>query len=188
MKIKRWKYFADYEKEEQWLNAQVAKGLAMVDYSFCRYTFEGCRPGEYIYRIELLNDRVPNPDSIKYLQFMEASGAEEVASYLNWVYFRRPAADGPFEIYSDLDSRIAYTGRLVRLWSILTAMIGFGIVAQIVGTVGAWLDGDWGGASMWVVRCIGLVAAVFSVVFVSRFLPRYVRRLRQMKHERTIRE
>jgi len=111
-----------------------------------------------------------------------------VASYLNWVYFRRPAADGPFEIYSDLDSRIAYTGRLVRLWSILAVVMAIGVGAEIISTVGTWIDGDWGGTSMWVVRCIGFAAAVFSVVFVSRFLPRYVRRLRRMKQERTIRE
>lgn len=39
------KYFADFEKEEQWLNDMSAKGLALVEYSWARYVFEESAPG-----------------------------------------------------------------------------------------------------------------------------------------------
>jgi len=61
MTTKVWKAFLDYEKEEKWLNEMVAKGFAMTAYSWCHYTFENCVPGEYIYRIELLEHSVNHP-------------------------------------------------------------------------------------------------------------------------------
>ena len=50
------KLFMDYEKEEKWLNDMSAKGLQLVHYSFPRYTFEEGEPGEYTYRIQLLEN------------------------------------------------------------------------------------------------------------------------------------
>lgn len=72
------KYFADFEKEEQWLNDMSAKGLALVEYSWARYVFEESAPGEYIYRLELLEEDPKKAKSAEYLQFMEETGAERV--------------------------------------------------------------------------------------------------------------
>ena len=44
----------EYEKEEKWLNEMASKGLALVDYSIFRYSFEPCEPGEYSFKIQLL--------------------------------------------------------------------------------------------------------------------------------------
>ena len=78
----------DFEKEEQWLNEMAAKGLALVGVGFCRYEFEDCTPGEYSFRLELLDNRPEHPESRKYISFVEETGAEQVGSYHNWVYFR----------------------------------------------------------------------------------------------------
>ncbi|MFD2876410.1 DUF2812 domain-containing protein [Paenibacillus rhizoplanae] len=70
--------------------------------------------GEYIYRLELL-EKDPKEES-DYLQFMEETGAERVPAgapakakrtLINqrWVIFRRKASEGPFQIYSDADSK-----------------------------------------------------------------------------------
>ena len=102
-------FFAwEYEKEEKWLNEMAAKGLALVDYTFCRYSFEPCEPGEYSFKIQLLEHRPNHPESEQYIRFMEETGAEQVASYLNWVYFRKKTAEGPFELFSDLESKIKH--------------------------------------------------------------------------------
>ena len=106
------KIFWDYEKEENWLNEMSAKGLALVDYFLIRYVFSDSAPGEYIYRIELLKERGSRPESKKYIAFMEESGAEHIASYMWWAYFRRRASEGRFDIYSDIDSKIAYYKRI----------------------------------------------------------------------------
>ena len=105
----------EYEKEEKWLNEMAAKGLALVDYTFCRYSFEPCEPGEYSFKIQLLEHNPNHPESEQYIRFMEETGAEQVASYLNWVYFRKKTADGPFDLYSDNDSRIKHLKRIIAL-------------------------------------------------------------------------
>ena len=113
------KAFIDYEKEERWLNDMAAKGLAMTDYSWCRYVFEDTEPGEYTYRLELLDNLATHPESKKYIGFLEDTGVEQVASYARWVYFRKKTTDGPFNLYSDLDSKIKHYQRVFQLWLVL---------------------------------------------------------------------
>jgi len=112
--------FLDYEKEEKWLNEMAAKGLAMTDYSWCRYVFEETPPGEYTYRLELLDNVVIHPESRKYIEFLEETGVEQVAAYMRWVYFRKKTKDGPFDLYSDIDSKLGHYQRVFQLWFVLT--------------------------------------------------------------------
>lgn len=83
------KAYWNYEKEEKWLNEMSANGFALTDYFWCRYVFTDCEPGEYIYRIELLEYLPTHPVSQKYLRFMEENGVEYVASTTRWVFFRK---------------------------------------------------------------------------------------------------
>lgn len=116
------KLFMDYEKEEDYLNEMAAKGLALVDYTFGRYVFEETEKGEYIYRIELLENPVRHPESQNYIRFMEETGIEFVASIYRWVYFRRKAAEGAFDIYTDTDSKLRHYKR-IRSLSLLGALL-----------------------------------------------------------------
>jgi len=113
------KAYRNYEKEENWLNEMAAKGLALTDYSWCRYVFSDSQPGEYIYRIELLEYSPAHPISQNYISFMEENRVEHVASYMRWVYFRKKASDGTFDIYSDIDSKTKHYQRINRFWIVL---------------------------------------------------------------------
>ena len=126
------KAYWDYEKEEKWLNSLSAKGLAMTDYSWCRYVFEETLPGEYIYRIELLEKPASHPESRQYIAFIEDTGAEFVASYMRWAYLRKKAEDGPFELFTDIDSRLIHSRRIRALWSALAASQLAAMVANFV--------------------------------------------------------
>ena len=120
------------EKEESWLNEMAAKGMALTDYSWCRYVFEECNKGEYIYRIELLDNSARHPESISYIKFLEDTGVEFVASYWRWIFLRKKAADGPFDLYSDLDSKIKYYKKIRSFWTAFAVMeltVGFANVA-----------------------------------------------------------
>ena len=188
MIVKRWKLFLDFEKEEEWLNKKVAEGLAMTHYTFGRYTFEECEPGEYIYRIELLQNNVTSPDNVKYLQFVEESGAEHVDSYLNWVYFRKAAAEGPFDIYTDLESRIAHYQRVIRLFLLLSLLLLAGLLSQ-VNILISFVEGSYQEATIRVVLLSPLGAlVVVAVLLYGRILPRLVKKVKVMKREQDIRE
>ena len=129
-----WKAYMDYEKEEAWLNEMAAGGLAMTEYTWCRYVFESCDPGEYTYRLELLNNHPSNPESRRYIRFMEENGVEYVASYMRWIYFRKKKKDGTFDIYSDTDSRISHYKRVLALWLPLCGLdLTIGVSNLLIG-------------------------------------------------------
>lgn len=107
----------DFMKEEEWLNKMSAKGLHLVAVNLFQYIFEEGPAGEYSYRLELLEDLPSTPQGQEYIRFMEETGAEQVASYFRWVYFRKKG--GEFEIFSDIDSKIKHLNRILSLIGVL---------------------------------------------------------------------
>lgn len=174
------KPYWNYEKEERWLNEMSAMGLAMCDYSWCRYVFEDAPKGEYVYRIELLEHNARHPESRKYIEFLEETGVQFVSSYLNWVYFRKKAADGPFDLYSDLDSKIRHYKRVTILWNTFAGLELFASVLNLGTGIAEWPDAR----TNFVLGC-GLLA--LCIMFLTLSLP-LRRKMRQMKKEKKIRE
>jgi len=41
---------------------------------------------------------------------------------MRWVYLRRDAAEGPFDLYTDLDSKIRHYKRILTFWNVMTAV------------------------------------------------------------------
>jgi len=185
MKTYLWKFFADYEKEEKWLNEMAAKGLALTDYSTLRYTFEECEPGEYIYRIEYLENRGRHPETIHYIRFMEDSGIEHIATFRNtWVYFRKKAADGAFEIYSDIESRIRHYQRISKIWltvGIAELCLSF---SQLPGIIDYFRGVNSYGLFSLVV---GSSVILLSCVFFGNWR-RYAKKIKWLKRERELHE
>ncbi|MCL6602869.1 MAG: DUF2812 domain-containing protein [Paenibacillus sp.] len=142
MKYIKYKVFTigAYEKEEQWLNEMSAIGMQLTGVGVCRYVFEKGLPGEYIYRLQMLDNIPTHPQSVDYIRFVEDTGAEQVGSLLNWVYFRKKAADGPFDLYSDLDSRLKHYRRIK---AVCNAIIP---VEFLIGALNIFIinvDGSW---------------------------------------------
>ena len=141
MKRVEWKFYIDYEKEEAWLNSMSEKGFAFTDFFLCRYAFEDSGPGEYIYRIELLENLPGHPESRKYLNFMEENGVEYISSWARWVYFRKKASAGPFDIYSDIESRVAHYRRIATLFFVVMILE----ISLSIPQFSIWLDHVSGG-------------------------------------------
>ncbi len=125
----------NYDKEEKWLNEMAAKGLCLVSVGFCKYEFEDCEPGEYKVCLQLL-ENLPNvPESRKYIEFLESTGAEHIGSFTRWVYCRKKTASGEFELFSDNASRIKY------LSTIINFIAGITIANLLAGIVNVFLIG-----------------------------------------------
>ena len=110
----------DFDKEEKWLNEMAAKGLSLVSVGFCKYEFEDSLPGEYKICLQLLDKMPRHPESKKYIDFLETTGAEQVGSFTRWVYFRKKATEGDFELFSDNDSRLKYLSSVISFVSLIT--------------------------------------------------------------------
>jgi len=137
MKKTMWRLFVNFEKEEAWLNEMSTKGLAFTNYFLGRYSFIDCNPGEYIYRIELLEHLPTHPESQQYLKFMEENGAEQISFWNSWAYFRKRSEDGEFEIYNDNDSKIAHFKRISTLYlciGISELCIGCGLLGMVLNS------------------------------------------------------
>jgi hypothetical protein len=179
MKQVIWRGFINYEKEEKWLNEMAAKGLAMTDYSWCRYVFEETEPGEYTYRLELLENATVHPESRKYIEFLEETGVEQVAAYIRWVYFRKKTKDGPFDIYSDIDSKLVHYQRVFQLWLVLgLAEVTIGFSNTMLG-IGEMMRGQtnlngWMGLPL-------LVLGLFLLFGLALPLHRKIKRLKAEK-------
>ena len=62
-----------------------------------------CRPGEFIYQIDLLPGRgLCAGDYEGYVEFMHDTGVEVLQRWGRWVYLRGRAEEGPFEIYTEI--------------------------------------------------------------------------------------
>ena len=174
------KAFLDYEKEEKWLNKMAAKGMNMDNYSWRKYTFAQGEPGEYIYRIELLNNLATNAESVAYLKFMEENGVEHVSSYMRWVYLRKKASEGPFEIYTDIESKIKYYKMVNSFWITLAlAEIGIGVSNISIGASN--LSSVTGAGLINVNFFGGLLCTLLGILFIfaSRPLRKKIRKLKK---------
>lgn len=105
----------DFDKEEKWLNEMAAKGLSLVSVGFCKYEFEDSMPGEYKVCLQLLDKMPRHPESQKYIEFLETTGAEHIGNFTRWAYFRKKSKDGEFELFSDNASRIKYLSGVISL-------------------------------------------------------------------------
>ncbi len=71
----RWKFTYDKDEEQDWLNEYAQRGWAMTNFFAGVVTFVPCRPGEYIYQIDLLPGKGLWADDYEgYVIFMNEIG------------------------------------------------------------------------------------------------------------------
>ncbi|MBQ8555169.1 MAG: DUF2812 domain-containing protein [Clostridia bacterium] len=112
-----WKFFGvwAWEEEEIWLNSMSEQGWQLIRVKGLRYEFAYDATVRYIYRLEALERNVPEESNHEYITFVEETGAELIGHYLYWAYFRRNAAEGPFEMFSNVASRLEHMKRFEKL-------------------------------------------------------------------------
>ena len=114
--ICKWFWAWDFDKEEEWLENMARNGWVLDGVGFCTYHFIKTEPGEYSVRLQYLPIAEENTD---YTNLLEESGAERVGRMVQWVYYRKKTADGPFQLFSDLDSRITHLDKIAKLMLII---------------------------------------------------------------------
>lgn len=117
--IRKWFWAWDFDKEEEWLENMARNGWVLDGVGFCTYHFIKTEPGEYSVRLQYLPIAEENTD---YTNLLEESGAERVGRMVQWVYYRKKTADGPFQLFSDLDSRITHLEKIAKLMLIIAIM------------------------------------------------------------------
>lgn len=124
--IRKWFWVWEFEKEEQWLNEMAMNGWALCQVGWCKYVFEKCEPGEYTVRLEM------HEADEGYISFMQETGAVYIGRLFQWIYFCKKSEDGPFDIFSDIDSRIKHLDKIGKM----LLVIGFANI--LIGAVNAF--------------------------------------------------
>lgn len=134
--VYKWFWAWEADREEEWLVDMARQGWALAGVGYAAYHFERCAPGEYMIRLELL-DRLPgDPRSREYINFVESTGAEYLGNVMRWAYFRKKAAEGTFELFSDLESRIRHLERMLCLLIPLAAAATGSLLFNAVNLAG----------------------------------------------------
>jgi len=117
----------DFEKEEAWLNEMAAEGWALKKPGQFTFRFEKCELCEYTVRVAFCDDNKKD-----YIGFLEESGAEYLGTDMEFLYFRKKTDGEPFELFSDIDSRINHLNRLGNMiFSVGILNVGFGLFSTI---------------------------------------------------------
>jgi hypothetical protein len=133
-RIRKWFWVWDFEKEECWLNEMARCGWLLDDVGFCRYDFVPCEPGRHTVRMEM------HRRDEAYLEFMKETGAQYIGRMVQWVYFCKDVKDGPFDIFSDIDSKIAHLDRIGKM---LAAIGGGNLLIGISNSLNPIMNIGW---------------------------------------------
>lgn len=169
----------DWDEEERWLNEMAAQGWHFVKYTPpCRYTFEQGEPAAYQYQLQALEHKIGSKESQDYLAFLRDMDIELVHSFLFWVYLRKPNDGQPFELFSDVESRIKHMRRfaLIPLLCLIMLCLNLMGFAPTLIAYGGFLGG--------VLVALECVMAVLMVYGLTRMTVKYHELLKQQQlHE-----
>lgn len=153
----RWSFNTNGTTE--WLNRMAEQGWALTGFFFGFHRFAECEPGEYIYQVDIAEKMFSVPES--YRQFMGEMGVEIVCLWGPWVILRRKAEEGPFELYTDVESSFEHYTKIRNLFYVVSIIEGAGLFYGVTSAV--MLKSAVGWVSV-------LLAAVFLAVFLGQIL------------------
>lgn len=174
---KKIKFYADYIKEEKWLNTMSQKGYHLSAYSFMLYTFEKDASKKYNYRIELIDHMPSNEKSIAYFEFLEDTGVEVIDTYFRWVFLRKPAKDGAFNLFSDYASKISHHTKIMTL----QGTIGLANLTISFNGLAMGIDGN-------MINLIGGLLNLTLGTLLLRLAYRGYKRIQSLKKEKSLSE
>jgi len=112
---------------------------------------------------------------------MEEKGVEKVDTYRTWVYFRKKAVDGDFQIYSDLDSRIKHYKRVSNVWFAIGCAelcIGFSQITLLVTFLEI-------GSRYFIVHAAAMVLFFSTAIILFGLRWRYTKKIKLLRHKHT---
>ena len=139
-------YAIDPERIERKANEMAKEGWLLEKFGSLFSTYRRGAPGEYEYRVQVKEAGI---DRLTYIAELTEFGIEEVGGVGDLLVLRKKADGTPFDLYSDLDSRIAQQKKAVRylraglllslgwmsitLMNILTTLMNANVIGKYAG-------------------------------------------------------
>ncbi len=132
--MKKFRLYYDKETETSWINKMCKDGWAFKSFFMGVYTFNPCTPGEYIYQIDLLDYALGSGD---YKEFMKDTGVEVLSTWYRWIYLRKKASEGSFEMYTDVESKIQHYRKIKNFFIFFFILEVFVTIVEISSAIGS---------------------------------------------------
>ena len=104
-------YALDPERVEEQANRMAKEGWLLEHFGALVSTYRRGKAGEYEYRVQV---KEAGMNRLTYTAELVGFGIEEVGGTGDLLILRKRTDSAPFELYSDLDSRIAQRKKAVR--------------------------------------------------------------------------
>ena len=195
-------WLLDPERLERQLDRLSAEGWQLEGAGWFSLRYRRGKPNEYRYRVQYLYEsRDGQRDD--YVRGLAELGVELVMDIGSFLILRRRNDGTPFELFSDLDSRITSEKRYFRTRCALTAarllLAGLCLYYAVdwyrlaLAYNVDWMEKSGGGfLQFWVERIIaeGILGSLWLVIgiFALRQLYRSAKRLRRLRQARLIEE
>ena len=137
----KFRMYFDKDEETKWLNEMARNGWAMTSFCAGFYTFEECPKGKWSYQIDFGEKFGRCTED--YRDFMREAGIEIVQNWGYWIILRKPADEGAFQLYTDVESSIEHYTKILKMYKavgILEIIILFlELVGALSGIYMAWV-------------------------------------------------
>ena len=127
----RFRLYYNKDTETEWLNKMAADGWALTGFFAGFYRFEECEKGEYTYQVDL-GEQLFSVSS-EYRELMEELGVEIVTLWGYWIILRKRTADGPFELYTDVESQIEHYTKILRMFKVACILEIICMLIEVAG-------------------------------------------------------
>ena len=154
----RFRLYANKDEETAYLNEMAARGYAMTGFFAGFYSFEKCRPGEFIYQVDITEGwfRV----SSDYREFMQEMGVEIICPWGMWVILRKKVAEGPFVLYTDVESGIEHYTKIKKMFKTATMLELICLIMEIA-LAGSTTDKATIAMALAFISLVGAIVIVF---------------------------
>ena len=133
----KFRAYYDKDKETEFLNEMSRRGYALTGFFAGFYSFDRCQPGEYIYQVDITEGmfRVSND----YREFMRDMNVEIISVWGPWVILRKKAEEGPFILYTDVESNIEHYTKIRNKFKVAAILETICLFVEVL----AALDGSY---------------------------------------------
>lgn len=192
-------YANDPERIEEQANQMAKEGWILEKFGSLFSTYRRGKAGEYEYRVQV---KEAGMDRLVYTAELAEFGIEEVGSVGDLLILRKSSDGTPFELYSDLDSRIAQQKKAVRylrkglimsffwgsmmLMNVLTTLMNANVIGRYAGE--ATINFNTAKVLMLVAASLLLLVCIVGFVDCPRGLHRAKKKIAALEAERVIQE
>ena len=192
-------YAIDPERIEEQANRMAKEGWLLEKFGSLLSTYRRGAPNEYEYRVQV---KEAGMDRLVYTAELAEFGIEEVGGVGDLLVLRKSSDGTPFELYSDLDSRIAQQKKAVRylrkglimsffwgsmmLMNVLTTLMNANVIGRYAGV--AAIDFSTARVLMLVAASLLLLVCIVGLVDCPIGLRRSKKKIAALEAERVIQE